>query len=117
VNELVPLRSSALPELVAAAGERAGMRFLEFFAANIRNPHTRRAYARAADEFLTNPSPSSAESATNQSRGVWRVSAPIPRCHERLRCAGPLAPAWMRPRRADLRPLLTLAAGVAQWTT
>ena len=38
--------------LVAAAGERAGMRFLEFFAANIRNPHTRRAYARAADEFL-----------------------------------------------------------------
>jgi hypothetical protein len=27
------------------------MRFLEFFAANVRNPHTRRAYARAADEF------------------------------------------------------------------
>ena len=43
---------SRLPELVAAAGERAGMRFLEFFAANIRNPHTRRAYARAAEEFL-----------------------------------------------------------------
>src|SRR3984893_11846475 len=38
--------------LVIAAGERAGMRFLEFFAANIRNPPTRRAYARAADEFL-----------------------------------------------------------------
>jgi hypothetical protein len=33
-------------------GDRAAMRFLEFFAANIRNPHTRRAYARAADEFL-----------------------------------------------------------------
>jgi hypothetical protein len=29
------------------------VRFLEFFAANIRNPHTRRAYARAAEEFLT----------------------------------------------------------------
>ena len=28
------------------------MRFLEFFAANIRNPHTRRAYTRAAEEFL-----------------------------------------------------------------
>jgi site-specific recombinase XerC len=41
-----------VPALVVAAGERAGMRFLEFFAANIRNPHTRRAYARAADEFL-----------------------------------------------------------------
>jgi site-specific recombinase XerC len=52
VNQLVPITSTALPALVAAAGERAGMRFLEFFAANIRNPHTRRAYARAADEFL-----------------------------------------------------------------
>jgi hypothetical protein len=29
------------------------MRFLEFFAANIRNPHTRRVHARAAEEFLT----------------------------------------------------------------
>jgi site-specific recombinase XerC len=28
------------------------MRFLEFFTANIRNAHTRRAYARAAEEFL-----------------------------------------------------------------
>jgi site-specific recombinase XerD len=53
MNELlVPSRSSALPELVAVAGERASLRFLEFFAANIRNLHTRRAYARAADEFL-----------------------------------------------------------------
>jgi site-specific recombinase XerD len=41
-----------LPALVAASGERAGVRFLEFFAASIRNPHTRRAYARAAGEFL-----------------------------------------------------------------
>jgi hypothetical protein len=28
------------------------MRFLEFFTANIRNPHTRRAYYRAAEELL-----------------------------------------------------------------
>ena len=53
MNQLVSISSSpALPALVAAAGERAGVRFLEFFAANIRNPHTRRAYARAAEEFL-----------------------------------------------------------------
>src|SRR5260370_6130179 len=52
MNQLVSLRSSTLPELVAAAGERASMRFLEFFAANIRNPHTRRAYYPAAEEFL-----------------------------------------------------------------
>jgi integrase/recombinase XerC len=37
---------SAQQALVAVADERASMRFLEFFAANIRNPHTRRAYAR-----------------------------------------------------------------------
>jgi len=51
-QELVPLTSPALPALVATAGERASIRFLEFFAANIRNPHTRRAYCRAAQEFL-----------------------------------------------------------------
>ncbi|MBC4019141.1 tyrosine-type recombinase/integrase [Siccirubricoccus deserti] len=42
----------ALPALVAASGERAGLRFLEFFAAAIRNPHTRRAYGQAVGTFL-----------------------------------------------------------------
>jgi hypothetical protein len=41
----------AVPALVVAIGERAGVRFLEFFASAIRNPHTRRAYARAAGIF------------------------------------------------------------------
>lgn len=45
--------SIQVPVLISQAGERAGMRFLEFFTANIRNPNTRRAYARAANEFLT----------------------------------------------------------------
>ena len=51
MNQLVPISSSAFPALVAA-GERSGGRFLEFLAANLLNPHTRRVYARAADEFL-----------------------------------------------------------------
>jgi len=51
VNELVPI-GSTVPTLINAAGARASMRYLEFFAANIRNPHTRRAYTRAAEEFL-----------------------------------------------------------------
>jgi hypothetical protein len=43
VNQLIHISPPpALPVLVAAAGERASMRFLEFFAANIRSPHTRR---------------------------------------------------------------------------
>jgi hypothetical protein len=65
MNQLVPLRSSQLPALVTAASERARMRFLEFFAANIRNPHTQRAYYRAAEEFLT-----------------WCASAGVPSKHD-----------------------------------
>jgi hypothetical protein len=42
-----------MPALIAASDERAARRFLEFFAANIRNPHTRRAHGRAVAEFLT----------------------------------------------------------------
>ena len=38
------LAAPPAPALVAAAGERAEMRFLEFFAADIRDPHRRRAY-------------------------------------------------------------------------
>ncbi|MDR3574428.1 MAG: tyrosine-type recombinase/integrase [Anaerolineaceae bacterium] len=42
----------SLPALVTAVGDRACVRFMEFFAANIRNPHTRRAYARAVADFM-----------------------------------------------------------------
>jgi site-specific recombinase XerD len=47
------VRADFVPALIAVAGERASVRFLEFFAANIRNPHTRRAYSRAVSEFMT----------------------------------------------------------------
>jgi site-specific recombinase XerD len=52
MNQLVTLNGIPTPALVTVAGERAGVRFLEFFAAAIRNPHTRRAYARAVSDFL-----------------------------------------------------------------
>ncbi len=45
-------RAHVVPALIAAAGEDASRRFLEFFTANIRNPHTRRAYARACSRFF-----------------------------------------------------------------
>ena len=58
-------RSSApLPALVVSAGERAGIRFLEFFALAIRNPNTRRAYAHAVSEFLTWCAPAGVRSIT-----------------------------------------------------
>jgi site-specific recombinase XerD len=53
MNQLAPIATATrLPALIAVAGEQASLRFLEFFAANIRNPNTRRAYGRAVAEFL-----------------------------------------------------------------
>ncbi|OAN54866.1 tyrosine-type recombinase/integrase [Sphingobium sp. TCM1] len=51
---LSPLQTTsvALPPIVAQAPPHVHVRFLEFFAAAIRNAHTRRAYARAARDFL-----------------------------------------------------------------
>ena len=45
-------QTPSLPALIAGAGDRASLRFLEFFTVNIRNPNTRAAYARAAGAFL-----------------------------------------------------------------
>lgn len=59
--DLVPISFSSLnelqigryvPELVASQGERATTRYLEFFAATIRNDGTRDGYLRAAREFF-----------------------------------------------------------------
>ena len=53
MNQLVAAGlPSGLPALVTAGGERASVRFLEFFASAIRNPHTRRAYSRSVADFL-----------------------------------------------------------------
>src|ERR1035438_339854 len=45
-------RSAGVPAVVLAAGKKAGLRFLEFFTADIRNPNTRRAYHRACCDFF-----------------------------------------------------------------
>ena len=52
MNQLAVLSGFRVSALVATAGERAQLRFLEFFAARIRNANTRRAYGRAVGEFL-----------------------------------------------------------------
>jgi hypothetical protein len=41
-----------VPALIADVGDAAGWRYVEFFTANIRNPNTRRAYARACSRFF-----------------------------------------------------------------
>ena len=54
---LLPALPSAsrltVPAILASAGEDAVTRFAEYFAAQIRNPHTRRAYFRNAMQFLS----------------------------------------------------------------
>jgi len=65
IAKLPALAASGVAAPVAALGQRASYRFLEFFTANIRNPHTRRAYARAAAEFF----------AWLETRGVTRLMA------------------------------------------
>jgi integrase/recombinase XerD len=62
MNELVPILpprginpasgAVAVPAVIADAGDQAARRFLEFFAATIRNRNTRMAYYRAACTFF-----------------------------------------------------------------
>src|ERR1700732_5038140 len=47
-----PADTYLVPALIADLGDQAGWRYVEFFTANIRNPHTRRAYARACARFF-----------------------------------------------------------------
>jgi site-specific recombinase XerD len=52
-SALAELRDArVVPALIADCGEQAGWRYIDFFTANIRNPHTRRAYARACARFF-----------------------------------------------------------------
>jgi site-specific recombinase XerD len=45
-------RGHLIPSLIAAAGDQAAWRYIDFVTANIRNPNTRRAYARACQTFF-----------------------------------------------------------------
>ena len=46
-----------VPAVVLASGEKADLRFIEFFAANIWNPNTRRPYHRAVCAFFAGANP------------------------------------------------------------
>src|ERR1039458_3998658 len=51
-GELITGGAAGVPAVVLSAGKKAGLRFIEFFTANIRNPNTRRAYHRACLDFF-----------------------------------------------------------------
>jgi site-specific recombinase XerD len=50
-TSLPTLESPLVPSLFTGAGENASYRFIEYFTARIRNPHTRQAYFRAVNRF------------------------------------------------------------------
>src|SRR5271154_1791493 len=50
---LEPATSMPVPAMIAVAGERASLRFIDFFTAHIRNPNTRGAYGVAMRGFFT----------------------------------------------------------------
>lgn len=52
MNQLAPIDFPTALVPALAVGEQASRRYFEFFAANIRNPNTRKAYARAAVDFM-----------------------------------------------------------------
>jgi integrase/recombinase XerC len=52
MNQLALFASPDLPALLATAEPQTQTRFWEFFAAQIRNKHTRRAYGQATGQFL-----------------------------------------------------------------
>ena len=52
MNQVAIIKQTPAPALIAAAGDRATYRFLEFFTAQIRNPNTRRSYVRGVGDFL-----------------------------------------------------------------
>jgi integrase/recombinase XerD len=47
-----PATGLPVPTMIAAAGERASLRFIDFFTAHIRNPNTRAAYGVAVRAFF-----------------------------------------------------------------
>lgn len=50
--DLIPQLRRTLPAVLQGAGETASERVIEFFTAEIRNPNTREAYARAVRRFF-----------------------------------------------------------------
>ncbi|MCW5716904.1 MAG: tyrosine-type recombinase/integrase [Bauldia sp.] len=52
MHDIAPRQTIHNSSLIVSADERTRLRYLEFFAARIRNPNTRRSYLRAVEEFL-----------------------------------------------------------------
>lgn len=49
---VVPAGAASLPAIILRSGRAASERFVDFFTAQIHNPNTREAYARAAGRFF-----------------------------------------------------------------
>jgi integrase/recombinase XerD len=52
ITIIEPAAQLPVPAMIASAGERASLRFIDFFTAHIRNPNTRAAYGVAVRSFF-----------------------------------------------------------------
>lgn len=101
---LVPSRLQA-PPVIAAAGEKASYHFLEFFATQIVNEHTREAYVRAVREFCAWLEEKGAPSIASVS------SVHVGAYFKILRDAHPRQAPYVKQRLAAVRSLLDWLAG------
>ncbi len=100
MNQLAPLIAGRIPAIIASRGEKAAYRFLEFFTAAVRNPHTRRAYAASGDGARVRQGPASRVKArldTSLHRQRSKISAPT--------VVAVIASEAKQSRAAGLRPL------------
>ena len=86
MNQLVRIDASSLPALITAAGDRAGVRFVEFFTANIRNPHTPATPMRARS-VISSP------------------GAPLPACAPSAMCSPSMRQHGLKRKRKRVPPL------------
>jgi hypothetical protein len=52
ITKIDPVSGLPILAMIAGAGERASLRFIDFFTANIRNPNTRAAYGVVVRNFF-----------------------------------------------------------------
>ena len=49
MNQIAAITATRAPALIAAAGDRASYRYIEFFTAQIRNPNTSHGLRKSAE--------------------------------------------------------------------
>jgi len=122
-QSLIPLATAQLPAL-ASADPRAAYAILEFFKAKLRNVHTRRAYLRAAEDFLRfvsgRPTGQCLETIRSVDVSDWVAAMELsglaaPTIKQRLAAVRMLFSALMEAHSVDTNPAAVVRGRVTAW--